>query len=140
MIPMIRFYEEYESKAEKRAAQRAAKPLKLRHPTGKARGFLMVERDENNRYELNGTGSVLNVEQGGKPNGLSCVSPSYPYLMEKCRAVGFNHMPKEWQRAFAHYINNAMADIEPSPLRRQYERLLRAAGVKPQPYKAPATA
>jgi hypothetical protein len=133
MIPMIRFFEEYASNAEKRAVVRAAKPLRLRKCTGKARGYIMVEKDKGGR--LDATASIFHMEQGDGPLGLSMANPSYQYLREKCRAVGFIHMPKAWQQAFANYLNNAMADIEPSPLRRQYERLIRVAGLVPVKYQ-----
>jgi len=128
----MRVYEEYESKAEKRKAQRDSAPLKRCHPTGEARAFLLVF-DEDGIECYHGSdpcysafGTMLFTEPGDGPHGLSGCTPSRAFLSENCRRVGFEHIPAEWQKAFAAKIESFIGEYRGKE-RAIYARAIRLA-------------
>jgi len=105
----MRVYEEYNTPAEKRRAQRAAKPLKRGNITGRSRGYVLVFNEDGNsscagKYTYGGIANVYNTEPGDGPHSLASADPSLDYLQTNCRIVGFDYLPPEWQKAFANHI------------------------------------
>ena len=98
---MIRFYEEYETTSEKRAAQRGAT---LRQPTGKARAFILVDNRE--QSYLQGVVTVFQQAPGCPgpcPAALTVDEMSLDFLRHKCRMVGRRYLPDGWKKALFDY-------------------------------------
>jgi len=67
----VRFYEEYASSTERR---KATKGVALRQPTGKARGFILVDHRREMAYDGRGNptyvGSLTERDPGDSPGTL----------------------------------------------------------------------
>jgi len=103
----MRVYEEYETPAEKKQAQRGAKRGK---PTGKARGYFFAFTENGiywsgGRAMQEGVGSVFYCEPGDGPDeaGRATTSASCDWLRENCRYVGAKHLPAAWRKVYAWY-------------------------------------
>jgi len=92
----ICFHEEYESAKERREACKGAKS---RQPTGKARGYILVDSRDPYHMECYGSNSFL--DPGDDPMHIGYHGEvKHEYLWsQKCRRVGASHMPKEWLKA-----------------------------------------
>jgi len=91
----IRFHEEYANGKERRAACKGAKG---RQPTGKARGFVLV--DTRDPYHIQFFGSLTNKDPGEGPSSMASGEVGYQYLNSpRCRRVGACYMPRDWYRA-----------------------------------------
>lgn len=127
----MKVYEEYLDAAEKRRAQRAAKPLKRMHPTGKARGYLLVFHEDGEASawpgRRNALGNCHATQPGGKPHSLSHAQPELLYLRDSCRAVGMDHIPAEWRKAFAIRLYDMIRDNITENYNKRYYRFLRKA-------------
>lgn len=121
----MKIYEEYEDQREKRRAQRGAERGKA---TGKARGYVLVfNEDGHNRGLYDGIGELYSgAEPGDGPRAMVHVTPHIDYLRDHCRFVGFDSIPHEWKRAFARYLDNALAQAKPAE-RKRYKHILKHA-------------
>jgi len=92
----ICFYEEYDNGKERRAACKGAKG---RQPTGKARGFILV--DTRDSYYMDCYGSMNFLEPGEGPRQVGHHgNVKHDYLWSpKCRRVGAGYVPKAWLAA-----------------------------------------
>jgi len=109
----MRVYEEYNSPADKRRAQRQSSLLKRKHPTGQAVGYLLVFDEDGNstagsgKYTYSAYGELMADRQpGSDPVSIVSCDPSWDYLSKNCRLVGFDHIPEKWKRAFARKIRD----------------------------------
>lgn len=98
-------YEEYDTPAEKRAAQRGAKRGK---PTGKARGYFFAFNEHGlNRYGgWGGIGTLFNCNPGATPAEAGSVSTSASknYFSRYCRRVGAKHLPPLWRAVYERLV------------------------------------
>jgi len=128
----MRIYEEYESNAEKRKAQRGAKRGVA---TGKARGYLFIFEEDGKHWSghtmvySGAFGELLDVGQGpgAGPESITSVNPSDDHLRNKCRRVGFETIPDAWKRAFAAKLDDCLDESIPElkKQRKRYGRIIR---------------
>ena len=126
----MRCYEEYKTPAEKRKAQRTAKP-KGGKPTGLAYGYLLVFNEDGYASPGSGVYNAIgelmgDTKPGGDPQTLTHVTPSLDFLSKNCRKVGFAHIPQIWRRAIANKMREWIDTYEGDE-RRKYDRILRLA-------------
>jgi len=133
----MRVYEEYESAKEKRKAQRESAPLGRRRITGKAKGYVLIFNEDGNSitsgFAYGGYGSIISLDAGDKPHGgVGSVNATPEYLRENCRLVGFEYIPKEWQKVFAYKLQHWLTmdeDSAKSPSSDKYRRLMKIARI-----------
>jgi hypothetical protein len=124
----MRVYEEYDSPQEKRKAQKGAS---RGQSTGLARGYLLVFEEDGWAGQAgvyNALGSLLKLSPGDNPVMIGHVTPHVHFLSERCRRVGFDAMPKSWQKAFVKELYNRieMCSIGREEQHNQkYRRLIR---------------
>ena len=112
----MRVYEEYDSPAEKRKAQKGAK---LRKATKKALGYILVFDEDGRETFSYGDGSYYSAisalselmsygEPGEGPQAIYMGYINTEILTKNCRAISFDEMPKEWQIAFLCKIHDCI--------------------------------
>ena len=102
----MRVYEEYETPAEKRKAQRTAKP-KGGQCTGLARGYLLVFDEDGTTGPGSGCFNALGELMGGRdigdtPRCITHCTPSRDFLAKHCR----KGIPAVWKRVFAAKVKD----------------------------------
>ncbi len=97
-------FEEYASAAEKRKAQKGAKRSM---PTGLARGYLFLFRENgyNGQGMMDCVGTVYDSAPGADVNetGLASSTCSIEYLRTNCRRVGGKHLTGGWLAAWKRW-------------------------------------
>ncbi len=123
----MRTYEEYDSPAEKRDAQRGATRGKA---TGMARGYILVfDEDGSHRSGtvtcLQALGELMsNVEPGDPPRSVTYATPSHGFLRSHCRKVGFFNIPPEWQLAIVRKLKDSIIQDWNADYNAVYRRLI----------------
>lgn len=124
----MRVYEEYDSPQEKRKAQKGASRGQA---TGLARGYLLVFEEDGWAGQsgvYNAFGSLLKLAPGDNPVIIGHVTPHVDFLRGHCRRIGFDAMPKSWQKVFVKELYNRieMCSIGREEQHNQkYRRLIR---------------
>ncbi len=92
----MRVYEEYDTPAEKRKAQRGAK---RDTPTGKATGYIFVFDENgispNGNYDAQG--HLSDSTPGANPGPMCGTNVGREYLRTRCRRVAGKRLPKAWR-------------------------------------------
>lgn len=98
----MRVYEEYDTPAEKRRAQRGARRGK---PTGKARAYVLVFPEHGTYFSgghscMEALATVFDTEPGAKAGPVATTGYCLERLRHNCRRIARRHLPPDWARVF----------------------------------------